>query len=29
MLVSQLEAEYEVIFSNQEIKELTSLTAIV
>jgi len=28
MLVSQLESEFEVVFSNQEIGELTSFTAI-
>jgi acyl carrier protein len=29
MLISQIESEFGVIFSNQEIKELTSFTAIV
>jgi acyl carrier protein len=29
MLMSQLENEFGVVFSNQEIKELTSFTAIV
>jgi acyl carrier protein len=29
MLISQLESEFGVIFSNQEIPELTSFTAIV
>lgn len=29
MLISQLESEFGVVFSNQEIKELTSFTAIV
>ena len=29
MLISQLEAEFGVIFSNQEIKDLTSYSAIV
>lgn len=29
MLVSQLENEFGVVFSNQEIKELTSYTAIL
>jgi acyl carrier protein len=29
MLISQLEQEFGVVFSNQEIKELTSFTAIL
>lgn len=29
MLISQLEREFGVVFSNQEIRELTSFTAIV
>jgi acyl carrier protein len=29
MLVSQIESEFGVVFSNQEIRELTSFTAIV
>ena len=29
MLISQLETEFDVVFSNQEIRELTSYTAIV
>jgi acyl carrier protein len=29
MLISQLENEFGVVFSNQEIKELTSYTAIL
>ena len=29
MLISQLEAEFGVVFSNQEIKELSSFPAIV
>jgi len=29
MLISQLESEFGVVFSNQEIRELTSFTAIV
>jgi acyl carrier protein len=29
MLISQIESEFGVVFSNQEIKELTSFTAIV
>ena len=29
MLISQLEGEFGVVFSNQEIRELTSFTAIV
>jgi acyl carrier protein len=29
MLMSQLENEFGVVFSNQEIRELTSFTAIV
>jgi acyl carrier protein len=29
MLISQLENEFGVVFSNQEIKDLTSYTAIV
>lgn len=29
MLISQLESEFGVVFSNQEIKGLTSFTAIV
>ncbi len=29
MLISQLESEFGVVFSNQEIKDLTSYTAIV
>jgi len=29
MLISQLESEFGVVFSNQEIRELTSFSAIV
>ena len=29
MLISQIESEFGVVFSNQEIRELTSFTAIV
>jgi hypothetical protein len=29
MLVSQLEGEFGVVFTNQEIKELTSFSAII
>jgi acyl carrier protein len=29
MLISQLESEFGVVFSNQEIRQLTSFTAIV
>jgi acyl carrier protein len=29
MLISQLESDFGVVFSNQEIRELTSFTAIV
>ncbi|MBA3893687.1 MAG: acyl carrier protein [Gemmatimonadales bacterium] len=29
MLISQLETEFDVVFSNQEIRELTSYTTIV
>jgi acyl carrier protein len=29
MLISQLESEFGVVFSNQEVRELTSFTAIV
>ena len=29
MLISQLECEFGVVFTNQEIKDLTSYTAIV
>jgi hypothetical protein len=29
MLISQIESEFGVVFSNQEIRELTSFTAIM